>query len=192
MGQSFGSRRQAGDEFIPSAAMEDCLSCRCCQALIQLSSRKVSQLEVLSHLNIVSAATSITTYLENTTDDIILNVLPLSFDYGLYQILMGFKVGGTVVLERSFTYPHAVLAKMMQESVTGFPIVPTISAILLQMDLTKYHFPCLRYITNTGAALYCSPLRRRTLERSNLWLTHKEVSHEKTPMGCQNQSEDCD
>jgi long-chain acyl-CoA synthetase len=37
--------------------------------------------------------------------------------------------------------------------VTGFPIVPIISAILLQMDLTKYHFPCLRYITNTGAAL---------------------------------------
>jgi amino acid adenylation domain-containing protein len=108
---------------------------------------------VLTHLNIVSAATSITTYLENTADDIILNVLPLSFDYGLYQVLMGFKIGGTVVLERSFTYPYAVLEKMMQECVTGFPIVPTISAILLQMDLTKYHFPSLRYITNTGAAL---------------------------------------
>jgi long-chain acyl-CoA synthetase len=108
---------------------------------------------VLTHLNIVSAATSITMYLENTADDIILNVLPLSFDYGLYQILMGFKIGGTVVLERSFTYPYAVLEKMMRERVTGFPIVPTISAILLQMDLTKYHSPCLRYITNTGAAL---------------------------------------
>jgi long-chain acyl-CoA synthetase len=108
---------------------------------------------VLTHLNIVSAATSITTYLENTPDDVILNVLPLAFDYGLYQVLMGFKVGGTVVLERSFTYPHAVLAKMMQERVTGFPIVPTISAMLLQMDLTQYHFPYLRYITNTGAAL---------------------------------------
>ncbi len=108
---------------------------------------------VLTHLNIVSAATSITTYLENTADDIILNVLPLSFDYGLYQILMGFKSGATVVLERSFTYPHTVLEKMMQERVTGFPIVPTISAMLLQMDLTQYHFPCLRYITNTGAAL---------------------------------------
>ena len=108
---------------------------------------------VLTHLNIVSAATSITTYLENTADDIILNVLPLSFDYGLYQIFMGFKIGGTVVLERSFTYPHTVLEKMMQERVTGFPIVPTISALLLQMDLTQYHFPGLRYITNTGAAL---------------------------------------
>jgi long-chain acyl-CoA synthetase len=108
---------------------------------------------VLTHLNIVSAATSITTYLENTADDIILNVLPLSFDYGLYQILMGFKIGGTVVLERSFTYPHTVLEKMRQERVTGLPIVPTMAAILLQMDLPPSHFPCLRYITNTGAAL---------------------------------------
>ena len=93
---------------------------------------------MLTHLNIVSAATSITTYLENTSDDVILNVLPLSFDYGLYQVLMGFKIGGTVILERSFTYPYVVIEKLIAEKVTGFPIVPTISAILLEMDLTKY------------------------------------------------------
>lgn len=108
---------------------------------------------MLTHLNIVSAATSITTYLENTPDDIILNVLPLSFDYGLYQLLMAFKIGGTIVLERSFTYPHAVLETLVAEGATGFPIVPTISAILLQMDLTKYDLSRLRYVTNTGAAL---------------------------------------
>ncbi|MGH9331150.1 MAG: AMP-binding protein, partial [Vicinamibacterales bacterium] len=108
---------------------------------------------MLTHLNIVSAAASITTYLENTSDDIILNVLPLSFDYGLYQVLMAFKVGGTIVLERSFTYPHAVLERLAAERVTGFPIVPTISAILLQMDLRKYDLFHLRYLTNTAAAL---------------------------------------
>jgi long-chain acyl-CoA synthetase len=108
---------------------------------------------MMSHLNIISAATSITTYLENRPDDIILNVLPLSFDYGLYQILMGFKVGSTVVLERSFTYPMAVINRILQEKVTGFPIVPTISAILLQMNLAGYDFSSLRYITNTAAAL---------------------------------------
>lgn len=108
---------------------------------------------MLTHLNIVSAATSITTYLENRQDDIILNVLPLAFDYGLYQVLMGFKIGGTVILERSFAYPHAVLEKVKQEKVTGFPIVPTIAALLLQMDLGKYDFSSLRYLTNTAAAL---------------------------------------
>mgnify|MGYP000916607315 CR=1 FL=1 len=107
---------------------------------------------MLTHLNMVSAATSITTYLENTPDDVILSVLPMSFDYGLYQVLMAFKVGCTVVLEKSFTYPYAVIDLLIRERVTGFPIVPTICAILLQMDLSKFSFPALRYITNTAAA----------------------------------------
>lgn len=108
---------------------------------------------MLTHLNMVSAATSITTYLENAPDDIVLNVLPLSFDYGLYQVLMAARFGGTVVLERSFTYPHAVLQKLVAERVTGFPLVPTMAAILLQMDLSRYDLSALRYVTNTGAAL---------------------------------------
>jgi acyl-coenzyme A synthetase/AMP-(fatty) acid ligase len=39
------------------------------------------------------------------------------------------------------------------ERVTGFPIVPTISALLLQMDLGRYDLSSVRYITNTAAAL---------------------------------------
>lgn len=108
---------------------------------------------MLTHLNMTSAARSITTYLMNVPEDIILNVLPLSFDYGLYQLLMAFRVGATLVLEKSFTYPHAVLQKIIDEQVTGFPLVPTMSAILLKMDLSKYDFSHLRYVTNTGAAL---------------------------------------
>ena len=80
-------------------------------------------------------------------------MLPLSFDYGLYQVLMAAKFGGTVVLERSFAYPHAVLQKLVQERVTGLPLVPTMVAMLLQMDLSRYDWSHLRYVTNTGAAL---------------------------------------
>ncbi|HEY2946046.1 MAG TPA: AMP-binding protein [Vicinamibacteria bacterium] len=115
---------------------------------------------MLTHLNIVSAATSITTYLENEAADIILNVLPLSFDYGLYQVLMAFQVGATVVLERSFTYPYTVIETLIRERVTGFPIVPTMSAVLLQLDLEKYDFRHLRYITNTAAALPTHHIQR--------------------------------
>ena len=116
---------------------------------------------MLSHLNMVSAADSITTYLENTPDDIIINVLPLAFDYGLYQVLMGFKIGGTVVLEKSFTYPYQVIEVMIKEKVTGFPGVPTIFAILLGLkDLPKWDLSSLRYMTNTAAALPASHIRR--------------------------------
>jgi len=105
------------------------------------------------HNNVVFASASIIRYLENTPDDIVINVLPLSFDYGLYQLLMAFRFGGTLVLERSFAYPAAILKKMVAERVTGFPGVPTVFAILLQMDLSPYDLSSLRYITNTAAAL---------------------------------------
>lgn len=126
---------------------------------------------MLTHLNMVSAATSITTYLENTPVDIVLNVLPLAFDYGLYQVLMAARFGGTVVLERSFAYPEAVLRRVVAERVTGLPLVPTMSAILLGMDLTRYDWSHLRYITNTAAALPTEHITRlrRLLPHARLY-----------------------
>jgi long-chain acyl-CoA synthetase len=116
---------------------------------------------MMTHLNVVSACTSITTYLENTSSDIILDVLPLSFDYGLYQVLMGFKIGGTVVLEKTFLYPFEIIKTIIREKVTGFPGVPTIFALLLQLDRLKdCDFSHLRYITNTAAALPISHVKR--------------------------------
>jgi amino acid adenylation domain-containing protein len=109
---------------------------------------------MMTHRNVVAAATSITTYLENTPDDVILNVLPISFDYGLYQVLMATQVGATLVLEQSFAFPQAILARMQAERVTGLPLVPTMAAMILQMrDLAPGAFPHLRYVTNTAAAL---------------------------------------
>ena len=129
---------------------------------------------MMTHLNMVSAAASITTYLENTEADIILNTLPLSFDYGLYQVLLAFRVGATVVLERSFTYPSAVLATLERERVTAFPIVPTIFAILRQLDLSQYDFSSLRYITNTGAAMPVAHVKemRRLLPHVAIYLMY--------------------
>ena len=109
---------------------------------------------MLTHLNMVSAASSITKYLENTSEDIIIDVLPLSFDYGLYQVLMALMFGGTVLLEKVFTYPQQVIDLVVREKVTGWPIVPTIAVILLRFkSLQNYDFSNLRYITNTAQAL---------------------------------------
>ena len=108
------------------------------------------------HSNVVFAADSIITYLENTPDDIVINMLPLSFDYGLYQLLMTFRFGGTLVLEKGFVFPAAILKRVEKERVTGFPGVPTIYAILLQMDLSAFDLSSLRYMTNTAAALPAS------------------------------------
>ena len=109
---------------------------------------------MMTHENIAAAAGSITTYLDNREDDVILSVLPISFDYGLYQALMAVKVKATLVLEKSFAFPQAIFDRMRSERVTGFPLVPTMAAMILQMrELAPGAFPDLRYITNTAAAL---------------------------------------
>ncbi|EJN02156.1 class I adenylate-forming enzyme family protein [Phyllobacterium sp. YR531] len=109
---------------------------------------------MMNHRNIEAAATSITTYVQNLEDDIILNVLPLAFDYGLYQLFMTVRSGATLVLEASFGFPQAIFDVMRREHVTGFPLVPTMAALILQMrDIEPGFLPNLRYITNTAAAL---------------------------------------
>jgi len=111
------------------------------------------------HSNVVFASGSIIQYLRNTEADVVLNALPVAFDYGLYQVLMTFRFGGTLVLEPSFAYPAAVLQTMARERVTGFPGVPTMFAMLLGMDLARYDLSSLRYLTNTAAALPVSHLQ---------------------------------
>lgn len=108
---------------------------------------------MLTHHNMVSAAESITTYLRNQHDDIVLNVLPMSFDYGLYQWLMTVQFGGTLILERSFNYPAPVLKLIETEKVTGLPVVPTIASILKQYAAKGLRLGSVRYVTNTAAAL---------------------------------------
>lgn len=107
-----------------------------------------------SHNNMISAARSIIKYIENTKEDKLLVVLPLSFDYGLYQVIMTFVFGGTIVLEKSFSFPIEILKILQKEKITGFPIVPTILAMLLKLkNISSYDLSSLRYISNTGAAL---------------------------------------
>ncbi len=113
-----------------------------------------------THDNMTFAARSIITYLGNRPDDVVINVLPLSFDYGLYQWLMVIGFGGTLVLERSFAYPAAVLRRIERERVTGLPGVPTLFAMLLQLDLSAFDLSSLRYLTNTAAALPVEHIRR--------------------------------
>lgn len=109
---------------------------------------------MMTHRNITNAARSITSYLGNRPDDVVLCVLPLSYTYGLHQLFAAAAVGFTLILERTFAYPAHVLARMAERRITGLPGVPTMFASLLQ--LAPYHgldLSCLRYMTNAAAAL---------------------------------------
>lgn len=109
---------------------------------------------MLTHRNMLTACESISSYLELRNDEVILCALPLAFDYGLYQMIMAFRAGARLVLERSFTFPAQILNVMVEEGVTGFPGVPTIFSILAEFkSLRDYDLTRIRYVTNTAAAL---------------------------------------
>lgn len=127
---------------------------------------------MVTHLNMTSAATSISTYLGLRNEDVIINVLPIAFDYGLYQILMASRVGATVVLQRSLAFPTRVLETMVRERVTVLPGVPTVFSMLLNLEsLPSYDLSALRMVTNTAAALSETQIRdiRRAFPQATLF-----------------------
>ncbi|HSK01859.1 MAG TPA: AMP-binding protein [Kofleriaceae bacterium] len=107
---------------------------------------------MLTHRNMLAAAGSLIEYLGVRRSDVILCVLPLAFDYGLYQMIQAFATGARLVLERSFAFPTEVMRTVVQERVTGFPGVPTIFATLLGLA-ARFDLSAVRYVTNTAAAL---------------------------------------
>ena len=106
------------------------------------------------HQSMVFATGSLIEYLRLSADERILCMLPLSFDYGLYQLLMAVALGACLVLERSFTFLGQVFERMRSERVSVFPGVPTIFATLLSAHRrAPLSFPSVTRVTNTAAAL---------------------------------------
>jgi len=109
---------------------------------------------MMTHQSMVFTVESVSRYLRLGADERILCFLPLSFDYGLYQLLMAVHLGATVVLERSFAYPAHVLARAEEEQVTVFPGVPTVFATILSMGRAEeLRLPSVTRVTNTAAAM---------------------------------------
>jgi acyl-CoA synthetase (AMP-forming)/AMP-acid ligase II len=102
----------------------------------------------------VFAQQSLCEYLRLQREDRILDVVPLAFDYGLYQALMSVHLGATLVLEPSFAFPAQVIQHVHDEQVTVFPGVPTVFATLLSLHRKQpLSMPSVRCITNTAAHL---------------------------------------
>ena len=107
-----------------------------------------------THQSMSFTVGSLVEYLQLSRGDRILCVLPLSFDYGLYQLLMAVSLGACLVLERSFTFLGQILETVRGEQVTVFPGVPTIFAALIAAHRrTALCFPAVTRVTDTAAAL---------------------------------------
>ncbi len=104
---------------------------------------------VLSHRNLVAGAESVSQYLENTAQDRILSVLPLSFDYGLSQLTTAFRVGACSVL-MNYLLARDVIRAVEREKITGLAAVPPLWVQLAPLDWPAGIDDHLRYITNSG------------------------------------------
>jgi acyl-CoA ligase (AMP-forming) (exosortase A-associated) len=112
---------------------------------------------VLSHRNVVTGAASVSQYLGNHEDDVILAALPLSFDAGFSQLTTAFTVGAHVVLV-NYLLARDVVRLCAKHQITGLTCVPP-----LWIQLTEQEWPAeatrsMRYFANTGGRMPRSTL----------------------------------
>ncbi|MBE3140319.1 MAG: acyl--CoA ligase, partial [Thermoplasmata archaeon] len=108
---------------------------------------------MLSHTNIVANTRAIVEYLELTSSDIQMVVLPFFYVMGKSLLNTHFAVGGTVVINNKFAYTASILKQMAEEGVTGFSGVPsTYAHLLFRSPLAQYcdKLPALRYCSQAG------------------------------------------
>lgn len=112
---------------------------------------------MLSHRNTVANNASIVEYLQMTSADRMMVVLPFHYVYGKTLLNTHVTVGGSIVIDNRFAYPNAVLQTMQEQCATGFAGVPSTFMILLgKSSLRQMKFPSLRYVTQAGGGMAVS------------------------------------
>lgn len=111
---------------------------------------------MLSHRNIVANTRSIVSYLELTSSDIQMVVLPFFYVMGKSLLNTHIAVGGTLVINNKFAYPASIIQQMIDEHVTGFSGVPSTYAYLLHrspLRAFRDKLAALRYCSQAGGHL---------------------------------------
>jgi Acyl-CoA synthetases (AMP-forming)/AMP-acid ligases II len=124
---------------------------------------------VLSHRNLLVGAESVSGYLGNTSDDVILSILPLSFDAGLSQVTTAFAVGAHCVL-MNYLVPRDVVQLCAAHGVTGITCVPPLWVQLATVAWPAEVAARLRYWANTGGRM-----PRTTLDTLRETFTHADA-----------------
>ncbi|HEY0736991.1 MAG TPA: AMP-binding protein [Herpetosiphonaceae bacterium] len=109
---------------------------------------------ILSHDNIRFSAAAIQQRLGYRSDDIVGLFLPLSFDYGLYQVFLTMQVGAALFIGAPEMVGPQFVITLATHRISILPGVPTMVAMLLKLLGRKPQtLPALRSLTNTGEHL---------------------------------------
>jgi long-chain acyl-CoA synthetase len=103
---------------------------------------------LLSHANILAAASQINAFIENSAEDREVVTLPLSHSFGLGRLRCQLLEGGTVILSDGLIFPKRFFALIEKYRATGLSFVPAGFAYLLKVsgDLLSRSSEHLRFV----------------------------------------------
>lgn len=104
------------------------------------------------HGEAVFAVERIARRLAYRSDDVVYCRIPLSFDYGLYQVFLAADAGAELVL-RGSSMDAALFAEVKHTGATVLPLVPALASMLLRLATRDPARTSLRLVTNTGEEL---------------------------------------
>lgn len=109
---------------------------------------------MLSHLNILANMRSIAAYMQLTSDDRAMVILPFYYIFGKSILLSHFLVGASVVIDNRFIFPNKIIETMAETKVTNFSGVPSTYSILLsRSNIREVRLPSLRMVTQAGGSM---------------------------------------
>lgn len=126
---------------------------------------------MVSQRNMLAALDSLRTNLAYEVTDNIPCSLPLSTDYGLYQMLMAVDAGATLVLEKTSNAALSLMDSIERHQVSVVPFVANTLTFLHEHATRRgIAFPGVRLVTNGGAGL-----RSRQISRMNSLFPHARI-----------------
>lgn len=109
---------------------------------------------VSTHLQVTFATRAIQSQLGYRPSDVVYGALPLSFDYGLYQIFLCTLAGAELCLAAQDAAGQRLLAALAESGTSVLPAVPSLATSLAALVSRRpAPLPRLRLLTNTGAAM---------------------------------------
>jgi acyl-CoA synthetase (AMP-forming)/AMP-acid ligase II len=109
---------------------------------------------VSTHQQVLFAVRAVQSELDYRSSDQVFTPLPLSFDYGLYQVFLGAISGAAVNLGSATEASAGLLAALRRCGATVLASVPAVTEALIRLVRRRpADAPTLRLVTNTGAAL---------------------------------------
>ncbi len=109
---------------------------------------------MVTHRNIACNTRDIVEYLELSSSDRALVILPFYYCFGLSVLHTHLAVGASVVIHNQFMYPERALQVLKERACTGLAGVPSTYQILLRRSRFKgSQFPSLRWLQQAGGKL---------------------------------------